>query len=336
MDGCLLVFASGKSVLVPWDVHMAEEHGVVDQIIPYATFRRSWRELLTTVLRQNGIDDAPGRSCELPSRTSWLRWKEISEDLPGVQILLRTDGYEQFISRARQIKDAVEIAAIEKAAGITDAVIERIAETLSVPGGADDVREIDMAQLIEREAVARGAEGIGFETLAAGPGRSWAIHAFPSCSAGPFAAPGLSILDFGVKVDGYTSDVTLTIARGRLSPTQELMIGLVQDAYGAAMEGLGPGVSPQEVAQKVDRIFAAAGWTMPHGLGHGLGLDVHESPAVRSQGDNPDPAFLPGMVFTIEPGLYHPDNGGVRWENDVLITPTGARTLTHARIIRIP
>ncbi len=335
MDGCLFVFASGKTVLVPWDVPMAEERSAVDQIIPYASFRRSWRDLLTAVLRQNGIDETPGRSCELPSRTSWLRWKEISDDLPGVRILLRTDGFESFISKARQIKDAAEIAAIEKAAAITDAVIELIEAKLSAPGGADSVREIDMAQLIEREALGLGAEGIGFETLAAGPSRSWAIHAFPACSAGPFASQGLSILDFGVKVDGYSSDVTLTIARGRLSREQASMIGLVQDAYGAAMKALGPGVSPQEVARTVDGIFAAADWTMPHGLGHGLGLDVHESPAVRSQGDNLEPAFIPGMVFTVEPGLYHPDHGGVRWENDVLITATEARTLTHARIIRI-
>ena len=228
MDGCLFVFASGKTVLVPWDVPMAEERSAVDQIIPYASFRRSWRDLLTAVFRQNGIDETPGRSCELPSRTSWLRWKEISDDLPGVRILLRTDGFESFISKARQIKDAAEIAAIEKAAAITDAVIELIEAKLSAPGGADSVREIDMAQLIEREALGLGAEGIGFETLAAGPSRSWAIHAFPACSAGPFASQGLSILDFGVKVDGYSSDVTLTIARGRLSREQDSMIRLVQ------------------------------------------------------------------------------------------------------------
>ena len=336
MDAFLFVFATGKSVLVPWDVHTANERSAVDQVIPYADFKRSYSDVVARVLRGNGIDAAAGHKIELPSRTSWLRTKELGDAIPGVQILLRSDGFESFIDRSRLLKDPDEIAAIEKAAGITDTIIQRITARLSARGGADGVREIDMAQLIEREALVLGAEGIGFETLAAGPARSWAIHPFPACSGGPFATQGLSILDFGVKVDGYSSDVTLTVARGGLSREQERMISLVQDAYAAATHAVGPGISPQKCARKVDDIFSAQGWKMPHGLGHGLGLDVHEAPVVRSQGENPDPAFLAGMVFTIEPGLYHPDHGGVRWENDVLITATSARVLTNARIIRIP
>ena len=200
----------------------------------------------------------------------------------------------------------------------------------------EDLREIDLAQLIEREALTRGAEGLGFETLAAGPGRSWAIHPFPSCSAGPFGGEGLSILDFGVKVDGYTSDVTLTFAVGALSPEQDRMIGLVEDAYHAAVDAARPGMSPQEPARKAEKVFSAAGQAMPHALGHGIGLDTHEAPLLRSQGENPDPALLPGMVVTIEPGLYDPRHGGVRWENDVLIGETSSRTLTKSRIVRIP
>jgi Xaa-Pro aminopeptidase len=74
---------------------------------------------------------------------------------------------------------------------------------------------------------------------------------------------------------------------------------------------------------------------MPHSLGHGIGLDTHEAPLLRSQGESVDPELLPGMVFTIEPGLYHPEHGGVRWENDVLITEKGARVLTRAMILRV-
>ena len=101
-----------------------------------------------------------------------------------------------------------------------------------------------MAELLEREAVARGAEGMGFETLAAGPGRSWGIHPFPASTRGAFGGDGLSILDFGVKVDGYTSDVTMTFARGKLTVEQELMIELVEKAYAAALQAARPNVSP--------------------------------------------------------------------------------------------
>lgn len=332
MDALLVVFASGKSVLVPWDVNMASERGTAGQVIPYTDFKRSFREAVIGVLRDNGT--AAGHRVEFPGRTSHLRWKELQGDLPGIDIVLRSDGFEAFIGKARVRKDAAEIEAIETAASITNSLIDLIVETVSSRRAARDLRELDVAQLIEREAMARGAEGAGFETLAAGPARSWAIHPFPSYSAGPFARDGLSILDFGVKVDGYTSDVTITIARGRMSSEQDRMIGLVQDAYAAAVAAARPGASPQAPARAADEVFAAAGWKMPHSLGHGVGLDTHEAPLLRSQGDTPDPELLPGMVFTIEPGLYDPAHGGVRWENDVIMTESEARVITRSRIVR--
>jgi Xaa-Pro dipeptidase len=343
MDALLVVFASGRSVLVPWDVNIANERAVVDRIIPYTEFNRSFKEAVIGVIRQEGSRESPPMSggsgpvmrIEFPSRTSHLRREELIRDFPGAEIVLRTDGYESFVGRARVVKDAAEIAAVEKAAGITNTLVKKIEEKLASRRGADDVRELDMAQFIEREALMLGAEGVGFETLAAGASRSWAIHPFPSYSSGPFATPGLSILDFGIKADGYTSDVTLTVARGKLTAEQEKMISLVEEAYAAAMEAARPGVSPQEPARRVDRVFAAAGWKMPHALGHGIGLDTHEAPLLRSQGENLDPALLPGMIFTVEPGLYHPEHGGVRWENDVLVTESGTRALTNARILRI-
>jgi Xaa-Pro dipeptidase len=340
MDALLFVFASGKTVLVPWDINMAGERTVVGQVIPYTEFKRSFKEAVSGVLRQNGIEAAVGgpsarRRVEFPGRTSHLRWKELVEELPGAEIVLRTEGFESFIGRSRTVKDAVEIAAVEKAAELTNAVIAELESMLARRAPSDDLREIEVAHFIEQEALSRGAESLGFETLAAGPSRSWGIHCFPAAGGGPFATAGLSILDFGVKVDGYSTDVTVTVARGRLSEEQERMIGLVQGAYAAAVQAVKPGISPQTPARKAEEIFAAAGWQMPHSLGHGIGLDVHEAPMIRSQPEGADPLLLPGMVFTIEPGLYHPRHGGVRWENDVLITEKSARVLTNSKIIRI-
>ncbi len=341
MDALLFLFASGKTVLVPWDVNIAHERSVVSEVVPYTEFKRSFKEAVLEVLRSNGVEAAVGgprnrRKVELPERTTHLRLQELKNDLPGAQIVVRSEGLEAFLSRARAVKDPVEIAAIEKAAEITNHVIDIVGERLTDERTRAGLREIDLAQLIEREALSAGAEGLGFETLAAGPGRSWAIHPFPSCSGGAFGGDGLSILDFGITVDGYTSDVTLTAAVGRLSQVQELMIKLVEEAYHAGTEASKPGLSPQEPARRVQQIFSEAGWVMPHSLGHGIGLDAHEAPLLRNQGDGPDPVFLPGMVVTIEPGLYDPRQGGVRWENDVLITETGPRILTRARILRLP
>ncbi len=338
MDAMLFVFAKGKTVLVPWDVHMAGQRSAVDQVIPYAEFKRSFRHAVIGVLDGEGLRssaaDTP-RKVECVQRTSHLRRQELVSDLPGMEIILREDGFEDVIGRWRTIKDVSEIKALLKAAEITNTVVEKVEELLAAPGGADRLRELDIAQFLEREALSLGAEGMGFETLAAGPARSWAIHPFPAFTSGPFAAPGLSILDFGVKVDGYSSDVTITVARGKLSQEQERMIGLVSEAYDAAVTAAALHAETRAPAAVVDSLFDGTGWRMPHALGHGIGLDVHEAPVVRNQEENRDPVLLPGMVFTIEPGLYHPAHGGVRWENDVLMTEAGAQVLTKAKIIRM-
>ena len=340
MDAVLFVFAKGKTVLVPWDVHMADQRSTVDQVIPYAEFKRSFRHAVIGVLESEGLRstaaaDAAGK-VECAQRTSHLRRQELVSDLPGMEIIIREDGFESVIGRWRTIKDISEITALLKAAEITNAVVEKVENLLAAPGGADRLREVDIAQFLEREALSLGAEGMGFETLAAGPARSWAIHPFPAFSNGPFAAPGLSILDFGVKVDGYSSDVTITVARGKLSPEQEQMVGLVSKAYDAALKAAEPHAAPRAPAAAVDALFDSAGWKMPHALGHGIGLDVHEAPLVRNLDDTRDHgALLPGMVFTVEPGLYDPAHGGVRWENDVLMTEKGPQVLTRAKIIRM-
>jgi Xaa-Pro dipeptidase len=341
MDALFFLFASGRTVLVPWDVNIANARSCVETIVAYTEFKRSFKEAATRVLRENGVEAAAEgpqarRKVEFPARTTHLRFLELKDELPGAEILLRTDGFESFVARARTVKDAREIEAVEKASQITNSLIDMVTERVGRTSGRRNLREIDLAQLIEREALALGAEGLGFETLAAGPARSWAIHPFPSFSAGSFGGDGLSILDFGVTVDGYTSDVTLSLAVGKLSAEQDRMIGLVEEAYYAAVEAAKAGASPQEPARRAEEIFSAAGWDMPHALGHGIGLDTHEAPLLRSQGENPDEVLLPGMVFTIEPGLYHPQHGGVRLENDVLITGDSTRILTSSRIIRIP
>jgi Xaa-Pro dipeptidase len=335
-DAILVVFAAGRSVLVPWDVNMAAAMAEVDRVIPYADFKRSFGDAVAGVLAEAGGAGAGGAAgkVEFPARTSHLRHAELAGRLAGAEVVIRSDGLDAFLRRERSIKDALEVEVLDRAARITNEVIAEVEKAvMGRPAGS--LREVDVAHMVEREALARGAEGLGFETLAAGPSRSWGIHCFPAFSAGPFGGPGLSILDFGVRVDGYTTDVTLTVARGPLSAEQQRMVELVEKAYAVSVAAVAAGVSPREPALRADEVFTASGLRMPHALGHGIGIDAHEGPLLRSSGDLPDASFLAGMVFTIEPGLYDPVHGGVRLENDVLITPTGPRVLTGSRIIRL-
>jgi Xaa-Pro dipeptidase len=181
-DAILIAFADGQTVLVPWDVNLANDRAAVDRIIPYTNFKRSFREAVIGVLKEKGLTEGgAARRIEFSARTSHLRQKELVTDLPGAEILIRSDGVESFLGKARTIKDQTEIAALEKASAITNTLIGMIEESLASPQAAE-LRELALAQLLEREALALGAEGMGFETLAAGASRSWAIHPFPAYS----------------------------------------------------------------------------------------------------------------------------------------------------------
>jgi Xaa-Pro dipeptidase len=332
-DAFLFLFSSGRSVLVPWDVNLAGRTADVDEVIPYADFKRNAVDTVLQVLKAGGLERAKLPKVEFSARSSHLRVLELRESLKGAEVVVRAGGIDGEIARMRAVKDAWEIGRIRRASAVTDALLSDVEALLGSRGG---VTEYDAAALVEKGALARGAEAMGFTTLAAGPARSWAIHAFPAYSGGPFGAPGLSILDFGVKVDGYTSDVTVTVARGRLSPAQEGMLSLVQEAHDAVFAVLAPGADPKAIAQAAEDVLSRTGRRMPHSLGHGIGLDAHEGPSLSLQGRLEEKQLLPGMVCTVEPGLYDPAEGGVRLENDALITPRGAEKLTKSRILRLP
>ena len=169
--------------------------------------------------------------------------------------------------------------------------------------------------------------------MAAGPDRSFAIHAFPGWTCAPFGGQGLSILDFGVKLGGYCTDVTLTFARD-LNPKQEKLVNLVEKAAKLAVPMAHNGTSAKDIAAAVDAFFTKSKKQMPHGLGHGIGLQEHEYPIIRNRSDN-EWVLAPGMIFTIEPGLYDPLLGGCRLENDILVTESAPEVLTKSSIIRL-
>lgn len=329
-DALLLLTITGHAVLCPWDEPMAHKMASVDIILAYTDFGRHPINAVQSIVGK--IEVPPRSRIEIPSNTPYPVFLRYVEVLMEYDVLCREEGSAaEAAALQRSVKDGDELASIIKACEITDSIIDSIEK--KVRSGKIKT-EADVALLIEREARAAGCEGTGFETIAAGPSRSFGIHAFPAWSGAAFPGPGLSILDFGVVYQGYTSDVTLTIAQGELSPAQEKMIQLVEKAYKAALELYTPGTPTREASLKADEIFRKARKTMPHALGHGIGLEAHEGPAIRNRADNVW-TFTPGMVVTLEPGLYDPRHGGCRLENDILITETGNRVLTHSRIIRI-
>lgn len=328
-DALFMQAVDGNSVLCPWDEIMARKMAYADTIIAYGTFDR--QEVKATAGLLKHLRVPKNSKVEIPSNISYPLFLHFVHDIPKYNILCRENGVAEFVETMQSIKDEYELSCIRKASTITDTIIDSIEEKVRT---ASIKTESDVALLIEKECREAGCEGTGFETLAAGPSRSFGIHCFPAYTAAEWPAQGLSILDFGVVYEGYTSDVTITIAKGPLTEKQESQLNLVESAYKKALPLFKAGASIQAAATKVDEIFAKAKRTMPHSLGHGYGLQAHEWPSIRSKMDK-SIVFKAGMVVTLEPGLYDPDIGGCRLENDILIKEDSSEVLTHARIIRI-
>jgi Xaa-Pro dipeptidase len=327
-DALLFLSVDRKSLLVPWDANMALLYAQADITIPYADFERQPIKALQRAAEM--LKTPIGSKVEIPAVTPYPVFLQYVEALSDFDILCRGNGIQETAQRLRAIKDEEEIRIYRKVADITNNIIDLLEKDI-VSGKLKT--ELDVALFIEMEGRKQGCDGMGFETLAAGPGRSFGIHAFPPYTGGPFAAPGMSILDFGLKYAGYTTDVTLTFVRGALSSHQEKMLSLTEKAYKLALSMIQDEASARKVAVSVDTLFEKSKKAMPHGLGHGIGLDAHEAPPLRSRADNTW-RLKPGMVFTIEPGLYDPVLGGCRLENDILLSDAGAEVLTKARIIR--
>jgi Xaa-Pro aminopeptidase len=231
---------------------------------------------------------------------------------------------ERFIERLRAVKDATEVSVLREAAQRLTAVAETAIE--SVRGGTS---EREVAAAIETALRYAGYERPAFDTIvASGPN-----SALPHYRAGDrvLHAGDLVVLDFGGVLDGYCSDLTRTVSVGNPTPKAIRLHAAVREAQAAAIVAVKPGVTTADVDGAARHVLVGHGLgeAFGHGTGHGLGLDVHEEPRVsKPRSDVPPERLEPGMVFTIEPGAYVPGFGGVRIEDDVLVTETGCEVLT--------
>ncbi len=329
-DAVLIIFSDGYTVLVPWDENLAKQNAFYDKLVPYTRYKNKDIDAIKAVLNVC-YTHGENSKVELPPYLTYSAYLHFIDELANYDCRCKEDGIHKFVVDCRMIKDEYEIECTREAARIGDLIIDEIEKLVR----KDKIKtETDVALLIEKRLREHGCQRTGFDTLAAGPERSFAIHAFPGYTASPWPAKGLSILDFGVVYNGYTSDTTLTIAKGPLTPAQEKQLELVQKAYDEALKLYKPGKPILDAAKKCDSVFAAAKRKMPHGLGHAIGLEIHEPPRVNMT-QKPEMLFKPGMILTCEPGLYDVEIGGTRLENDVLITEDGNEVITHSRIIRI-
>lgn len=327
-DAVLIVFETSYSVLIPWDEILAKKVAHADKIVPYTKYKNLDIDAVKATLN---LVKTFSKNVEIPPSTSYPKFLKFVDALTGWDVRCSEYGVHSYCVEMRTIKDEYEIECTKKAAQIGDLIIDEIEKGIK----DESIKtEMDVALLIEKLCRIHGCERTGFDTLAAGPGRSWAIHAFPGYTNALWPAEGLSILDFGVVYNGYTSDTTLTIVRGNVSEKQNELVELVEKASKECLRLYRKGVPVRDADELAQSIFAKSKRKMPHTLGHGIGLEIHEFPRVSTK----QPAnivFKPGMIVTLEPGLYDSELGGVRLENDVLITEEGNEVITHSRIIRM-
>jgi Xaa-Pro aminopeptidase len=244
------------------------------------------------------------------------RHKRISELLPESIELVPAGGA---VEAERALKEPEEIEAIAVAAALADeALLEVLDEKLS------GRTERAVALAIEDAMRRRGAEP-AFATIVASGANGASPHASPGDTE---IAPGVLVtIDFGAKLDGYNSDCTRTYACGELPDELLELYELVRIAQEEALEALAPGVGGSEAdAVARDRITAAGhGEHFGHGLGHGLGLEVHEAPQL---GRGSEDVLAAGNIVTVEPGVYVPSMGGVRIEDLVEVTAEGGQSLS--------
>jgi Xaa-Pro aminopeptidase len=249
-------------------------------------------------------------------------WLIRSWESRGAGIALRST--ERFIERFRAVKDVAEVTVLRQAAqGLTPVATQAME---AVRAGTP---EREVAAVIETALRRAGYERPAFDTIvASGPN-----SALPHYRAGdrPLHTGDLVVLDFGGVLDGYCSDLTRTVSVGQPSPDALRLHAAVREAQAAAINAVKPGTTTGDVDAAARQVLVGHGLgeAFGHGTGHGLGLDVHEEPRVsKPRSDVPPVRLEPGMIFTIEPGAYLPGFGGVRIEDDVLVTETGCEVLT--------
>ena len=265
-----------------------------------------------------GIPEAPHL---LVDDTMWATFlQDVRSVRPGATIGLASE----VVSRRRIRKDDAELGALRRAARVAD---EAVRAVRGLGSDAVGVTETDLAERIESFLTDAGGEGVSFEPIVgSGPNGAMPHHTHGDRV---IEAGEPVVLDFGARVDGYPGDQTRTLVFGG-DPDERVreVHDLVRRAQEAAVDAVEPGVPAAAVDDAARSVIEAAGYgdAFIHRTGHGVGLDVHEPPSIAADDDT---ELRPGMVFSVEPGVYLDGEFGVRIEDLVVVTEAGCERLNH-------
>ncbi|MYL35341.1 M24 family metallopeptidase [Pontibacillus yanchengensis] len=312
----LFIFQNAEPlfILPGMEKQQAIEAGWSSEIIGYADHEDPW-QLAKEAIGKRKLPEVNQIAFEeeiLPFRRS--------QALIGLFPHAQVSSAEKKLNYMRVIKDQSEIDIMRKAADMADYGVKVGVEALH-----QGVTEMEVLATIEYELKKKGIREMSFSTMVLFGEKSGHPHGNPgkrSLKPGDFV-----LFDLGVVLDGYTSDITRTFVYQGASDEQETLYNTVLKAQMASLEASKPGTRIGELDQIARDIITNAGYgdRFPHRIGHGLGINVHEFPSMSHLNND---KLQVGMTYTIEPGIYDPNIGGVRIEDDVLITKDGYETLT--------
>ena len=314
--GYLLIGSSQALLLTdPRTTEQAESEAPDFEVVTYASGSRGPRAVAEAASRL-GVRRLGFESIHLP----YAIFQEIRRDLPGSIALLPV---ADIVDRLRIVKDAQELRALQDAVDVLDRCLAHVLQHLQA-----GLTERQVARMVELYLIEH-ADGPSFPSIVASGANASVPHAAPSDRR--IQEGEVIKIDIGARASGYCSDMTRTVCLGQ--PRDQRLVelhALVLEAQQHAERGLRPGMTGREGDSLARDVIARAGYgqAFTHGLGHGIGLEVHEPPWVsQSRGDE---VLRPGMVFSVEPGVYLPGWGGVRLEDLVVLEADGARVLCRS------
>ena len=242
--------------------------------------------------------------------------QSLAKALPSLQIVVT----ENLVERLRIVKDKDEIEATREACQQARRAFDVVRAAMT-----PNMTELDVAAELEYQARRFGAKALSFPAIVAVGPRAALPHATPT--ARRLSESDFTLIDWGANSGLYMSDLTRIVVTGRISPKLRKIYAVVLKAQLAAIDAIRPGLSGEQVDRVARRIITRAGFgkAFGHGLGHGTGLEIHEAPRLAV---GQKTKLRPGMIVTVEPGVYVPGWGGVRIEDDVLVTRTGHEVLS--------